>query len=224
MTTALLIPIKEPSRAKTRLANLLSIEERQQLVWAMFEDVCLSLAGAKKAEHIFLVTNFQRAAAQARAFGWQVLLEEAQESESASVDWASGRLREQGFQAVLRLPADLPLLQAEDIDELLSIELKPPAALLVPSGEGTGTNAIIRAPADLFPSRFGANSLALHRQEAARAGVDCLIVHNQRIALDIDEPQDLETFLAAGKQTKTSALLEQLNIVSRLASLSRFRP
>jgi 2-phospho-L-lactate/phosphoenolpyruvate guanylyltransferase len=224
MTTALLIPIKEPSRAKTRLANLLTVEERQGLVWAMFEDVCLSLAAAQKAEHIFLVTNFQRAAERARSLGWQVLLEEAQESESASVDWASRRLREQGFKGVLRLPADLPLLQAEDIDELLSLDLKPPAALLVPSAEGTGTNAILRMPADLFPSRFGPNSLALHKQEAGRAGVECLIVHNQHIALDIDEPQDLETFLAAGKQTKTFALLEQLNIVERLASLRRLRP
>lgn len=223
METALLIPIKEPGRAKTRLANLLTVEERQRLVWAMFEDVCLSLAAAQKAEHIFLVTNFQKAAERARAFGWQVLYEEAQESESASVDWASRRLREQGFKAVLRLPADLPLLQAQDIDELLSIELKPPAALLVPSAEGTGTNAIIRAPADLFPSRFGPHSLALHKQEAERAGVECLIVHNPNIALDIDEPQDLETFLATGSQTKTFALLEQLRLVERLAGMARLR-
>jgi 2-phospho-L-lactate guanylyltransferase len=219
MTTALLIPIKEPGRAKTRLGNLLTLEERQQLVWTMFEDVCLSLAASKKAEHIFIVTNFQKAAEQASGFGWQVLLEEAQQSESASVDWASHLLQEQGFDAVMRLPADLPLVQAEDIDELLSIELTPPKALLVPSGEGTGTNAIIRTPADLFPSRFGPNSLALHKAEAARAGAECLIVYNERIALDIDEPQDLKTFFASGKQTKTFHLLEELNIAERLSAL-----
>jgi 2-phospho-L-lactate/phosphoenolpyruvate guanylyltransferase len=224
MTTALLIPLKEPHRVKTRLAHLLTLEERQRLVWAMFEDVCLSLAAAKKAEHIFIVTNFQKAAERARAFGWQVLFEEAQESESASIDWASRRLGEQGFKAVMRLPADLPLLQAEDIDQLLSIELKPPMALLVPSGEGTGTNAIIRTPANLFPSRFGPNSLALHQQEAARVGAQCLIVPNRHIALDIDEPQDLEAFLAADKRTNTFGLLEELKIVERLASLAPVRP
>jgi 2-phospho-L-lactate/phosphoenolpyruvate guanylyltransferase len=217
MSTALLIPIKEPQRAKTRLANLLSLEERQRLVWAMFEDLCLSLVAAKKAEHIFIVTNFQRAAERAGARGWQVLFEEAQESESASVDWASRLLRQQGFAAVMRLPADLPLVRGEDIDALLSLDLRPPAAVLVPSGEGTGTNAIIRAPADLFPSRFGPNSLALHQQEAARAGVKCLLVQNPQIALDIDEPQDLETFLAAGRATETLRLLEELKIAERLS-------
>jgi 2-phospho-L-lactate/phosphoenolpyruvate guanylyltransferase len=217
MMKALLIPIKEPARAKTRLSKLLTLEERQQLVWAMFEDLCKAIAASKKAQHVFVVTNFQKAAEQARSLGWQVLLEEAQESESASVDWASRLLRERGFDAVLRLPADLPLVQAEDIDDLLSIELQAPKALLVPSREGTGTNAIMRAPAYLFPSRFGPNSLALHQEEALRAGVECLIVSNERIALDIDEPADIETFLAAGKGTNTFRLLEKMSIADRIA-------
>jgi 2-phospho-L-lactate/phosphoenolpyruvate guanylyltransferase len=223
MTTALLIPIKEPTRAKTRLANLLSLAERQRLVWAMFEDLCASLGAATEARHIFLVTNFQKAAERGEAFGWQVLSEAAQESESASVDWASGVLQQQGFAAVMRLPADLPLVEAEDIDALLTFDLKPPMTLLVPSAEGTGTNAIIRAPGNLFASRFGPNSLALHRQEAARAGAECVIVENPHIALDIDEPQDLEAFYAAGKRAATFRLLEELNMRQRLAAFARLR-
>jgi 2-phospho-L-lactate guanylyltransferase len=222
MMKALLVPIKEPTRAKTRLANLLPLEERQQLVWAMFEDLCKAIAAAKKAEHVFIVTNFQKAAEQVRSFGWQVLLEEAQESESASVDWASRLLRERGFDAVLRLPADLPLVRAEDIDGLLSVELQAPKALLVPSREGTGTNAILRAPADLFPSRFGPDSLALHQQEALRAGVECLIVSNERIALDIDEPADIKLFLETGRGTNTFRLLEAINIRERLSAFYSF--
>ena len=220
---ALLIPIKEPTRAKTRLANLLTLDERQLLVWAMFADVCKAVAASRKAEHIFIVTNFQKAAEQARSFGWNVLLEEAQESESASIDWASRLICKRGYDAVMRLPADVPLLQAKDIDELLAIELNAPNALLVPSREGTGTNAIIRTPGDLFPSRFGPNSLALHKQEAAQAGVECLIVHNERIALDIDEPQDLETFLAFGKDTQAFRLLVEMNIAERLSLFNEFK-
>src|SRR5437868_13460087 len=97
---ALLIPIKEPTRAKTRLASLLTLAERQQLVWAMFEDVCQAVAAAKYAEQVFVVSSFQKAIDYAHSFGWQVLPEEAQESESASVDWASQQLRERGFDAV----------------------------------------------------------------------------------------------------------------------------
>jgi 2-phospho-L-lactate/phosphoenolpyruvate guanylyltransferase len=220
MKKALLIPIKEPIRAKTRLAGLLTLEERQRLVWAMFEDVCQAVAAAKYVEHVFLVSSFQRAIDQARSFGWQVLQEEAQESESASIDWASQKLRERGFDAVMRLPADLPLVEAADLDALLSIELPAPGALLVPSFEGTGTNAILRAPADLFPSRFGPNSLSLHKQEALRQGVECLVINNPRIALDIDEPQDLKRFLESANHRQTFRLLEEMQVRQRLFEIA----
>src|SRR6185295_14345674 len=125
---------------------------------------------------------------------------------------------------VMRLPADLPLVRSQDIDELLSINLRAPAALLVPSREGTGTNAILRTPPGLFPSRFGPNSLALHRAEAARLGINCLIVNNERIALDIDEPADLQALIELGRGTAAYTALEAMRIIERLNSLQEELP
>jgi 2-phospho-L-lactate guanylyltransferase len=211
----ILIPIKEPSRVKTRLSQLLTLAERQRLVWAMFEDVCEAVAASTKADRVFIVTNFDQAIAHAKSLGFDVLLEESQESESASVDWASRILRERGVEAVMRLPADIPLVEAEDIDRLLTVERSKPAALLVPSFEGTGTNAILRSPPDLFPSRFGPGSLALHREEAARVGVQCRVINSARIALDIDEPHDVAMFLTKRKANKSFRLLVEMNVSER---------
>jgi 2-phospho-L-lactate guanylyltransferase len=216
---ALLIPIKDPTHAKTRLAELLSEEERRRLAWAMFKDVSRAIATARKPDRVVLVSSFAPAIERARDLGWDVLIEESQISESASVDWASRILSERGFDTVMRLPADLPLVRAEDIDELLSVELDSPGALLVPSREGTGTNAIIRTPPTLFPSRFGPNSLALHKQEAARVGVECVIVNNARIALDIDEPADVELLLEEGGGTQAFAALSEMNTFERLQDM-----
>jgi 2-phospho-L-lactate guanylyltransferase len=213
---ALLIPIKDPTRGKTRLAQLLSEDERSRLAWAMFEDLIRSTATASKPDRIVLVSSFAPAIETARDLGWDVLIEESQVSESASVDWASRVLSERGFKTVMRLPADLPLVRGEDIDELLAIKLESPGAVLVPSREGSGTNAIIRTPPTLFPSRFGPNSLALHRQEAANAGVDCVIVNKANIGLDIDEPADVAALLREGRGTRSFAALNQMNVVSRL--------
>jgi len=218
---ALLIPIKDPTHAKTRLAELLSEDERRRLAWAMFEDVSHAAAAAREADRVVMVTSFPPAIKRARDFGWDVLIEEEQSSESASVDWASRVLGERGIDVVMRLPADLPLVRAEDIDELLSIKLESPGALLVPSREGTGTNAIIRTPPTLFPSRFGPNSLALHKQEAARVGVECVIVNNARIALDIDEPADVELLLKEGGGTRAVAALNEMNAFERLRMVRR---
>ncbi len=218
---ALLIPVKDPTSAKTRLAELLSGEERRRLAWAMFEDVSLAMATTSKPDRIVLVSSFAPAIERARELGWDVLIEESQTSESTSVDWASRVLGERGFDTVMRLPADLPLVQAEDIDELLSIELDSPGTILVPSREGTGTNAIIRKPPALFPSRFGPNSLALHKQEAARVGVECIVVNNARIALDIDEPGDVELLIEQGRGTRAFGVLNDMNAFERLQDVRR---
>ena len=213
---ALLIPIKDPLNAKTRLAEVLSEEERRRFAWAMFEDVSQAIAGAQKPDRVFLVTNFAPAIERGRKQGWDVLTEQSQISESESVDWASRVLAERGFDTVMRLPADLPLVRAEDIEEILSIEVDSPGALLVPSREGSGTNAIVRRPPTLFPSRFGPNSLHLHKQEATRIGVECVIVNNNRIGLDIDEPTDLEALIKEGSGTRAVAVLSQMRVVERL--------
>jgi 2-phospho-L-lactate guanylyltransferase len=213
---ALLIPVKDPANAKTRLAELLSEDERIRLAWAMFEDVSRAIATARKPDRVVMVTSFVRAIERAPELGWEVLIEESQISESVSVDWASRVLSERGFDTVMRLPADLPLVRAEDIDELLSVQLHSPGALLVASREGTGTNAIIRTPPSLFPSRFGPNSLILHKQEAARVSVDCVIVNNDRIALDIDEPADVRLLLESAPGTETFDTLMKIGAFERL--------
>ena len=216
---ALLIPIKDPANAKTRLAALLSADERRRLAWAMFEDVSRAVADATKAGGVYVVSSYGPALAHARRFGWETLVEQAQASESASVDWASRVLAERGVQSVLRLPADLPLVSSADVDALLAVEVSAPAAILVPSREGTGTNAILRTPPALFPSRFGPNSFALHQSEAARVGVECRIVENERIALDIDEPADLRALIELGRGTSAYAALEEMRVIERLNSL-----
>lgn len=218
---ALLIPVKDPANAKTRLSNLLSADERRRLAWAMFEDVSRVIAETKEPDRIVLISSYEPAIERARSLGWDVLIEESQESESASIDWASRILRGSGFDTVMRLPADIPLVRAEDIDQLIKIELASPAALIVPSREGTGTNAIIRTPPDLFPSRFGPNSFTLHREEAACIGVECLIVENDRIAFDVDDPADIAFLIEHGRGTEAFRVLDEIKIKERLITLQR---
>ena len=211
---ALLIPVKDPSRGKTRLSATLSQDDRRALAWAMLEDV-FRAAASSTVDRVVVVTNFRPALAKARAAGFDVLVEQNQVSESESVDWASRVLKEQGFDVVMRLPADVPLVRPRDIDSIVASSIQAPGALLVPSRDGTGTNAVVRTPPDLFPSRFGPNSLSLHIEEASRLGIECLIVKNERIALDIDEPADIEILLLRGQGTAAFNLLSEMKRARR---------
>src|SRR5438445_2224367 len=188
---ALLLPIKDLRNAKKRLTNVLTSEERFSLAEAMLADTIHAVRGVRCAEKIFVVTNYEPAMQLAEENGWEILREEQQISESHSVDAASKLCEQDGVSGLLRVPLDLPLVQSSDIDELLDVECQAPSLVIVPSRDGTGTNAILRTPPTLFPSHFGTGSFAKHLAEAEHADAQILIRRNARLEMDVDDEADL---------------------------------
>ena len=211
-----LIPVKDPGQAKQRLRRLLTQGERTELAWAMLADLATALAEAERAEAVFVVTSSVPVGRFARRESWDLLKEEGQLSESTSVDWASVELKRRGFSRVLRLPGDVPLVQAADIDEVIDAAQSGQTSVIVPSRDGTGTNALLRTPPDAFPSRFGPGSFRLHNQEAGSRGLSLVTVANERMALDIDEPDDLVAFLDRCLCGRTLDFLTSIGARSRL--------
>ena len=107
---AVLLPIKDLRNSKQRLAGVLNPEERFGLAQTMLENTLRAVRGVRRAEKIFVVTSYQPAIAMAAEYGWQILREERQISESDSVDAASRICEECGVRGLLRLPLDLPLV------------------------------------------------------------------------------------------------------------------
>lgn len=192
---ALLLPVKDLRNAKKRLAGVLTPEERFGLAQAMLADTIRTIQRVRNAEKIFVVTNYQLALDAAEENGWEILREDRQISESHAVDFASRVCEERGVTGLLRVPLDVPLAQANDIDELLTVECGAPGLVIVPSRDGTGTNAILRTPPALFPSHFGEGSLAKHLSEAKRASAKVFIRRNPRLEMDVDDESDLRALL-----------------------------
>src|ERR1700731_3698058 len=214
---ALLLPIKDLRQAKQRLAPLLRPEERFALAQAMLADTIRAVRGVRRADRIFVVTNYLPAMRAAEENGWELLREERQVSESVSVDAASRQCAECGVTALLRVPLDVPLVQGSDIDELLAVECAAPGLVIVPSRDGTGTNAILRMPPALFPSHFGAGSFAKHCEEAQSAGADIFIRRNARLEMDVDDEADLRALARENvRGTETRAWLARSGWLDRL--------
>jgi 2-phospho-L-lactate/phosphoenolpyruvate guanylyltransferase len=205
--TVVLVPVKLFSRAKQRLAPHCSQPARAALAEALCRDFFAVLRSVA-AERILVVSAEPIALALARANDWEVIAETEQNSESDSVDAASRLYAARGVRAVLRLPVDLPLVQPEDIDALLGAAEPAPSCIVVPSADSTGTNALLRVPPDLFPSRFGPGSFARHLEEAERASARVKIVRKARIATDVDEIDDLRAI--ADRVAPDSALARWL--------------
>jgi 2-phospho-L-lactate guanylyltransferase len=219
MKLLVLVPVKKLSRAKNRLSVFLNLKERAALASAMFADVAdaLDRSGCRVA----VLTAAEDIARSASRRGWRLLWEDTQISESASVDEASRRLASEGIRSVLRIPADIPLVKAEDITRLLELPCSRPCAVLAPSWDFRGTNAILRSPPDLFASRFGPDSLRLHLGEAMSKGAHCVVIQNTRIGLDLDEPVDITRFLETPSDTETYRFLLRSGAAERIAAHER---
>jgi len=214
---ALLLPIKDLRQAKQRLAPLLNPEERFELAQVMLADTMRAVRGVRRADKIFVVTNYAPAMQAAEENGWELLREEQQISESVSVDAASRQCAEHGVTSLLRLPLDVPLVQPGDIDELLAFECAAPALVIVPSRDGTGTNAILRTPPALFPSHFGPGSFAKHCAEAQRAYAQIVVRRNARLEMDVDDEADLRALARKDlRGTETGAWLQRSGWLDRL--------
>src|SRR6266481_2016834 len=188
---ALLLPVKDLNNAKKRLMGVLTTEERFALSGAMLADTIRAPRGVRCAEKVFVVTNCEPVMQLAEENRWEILWEEQQISESHSVDAASRICEQRSVTGLLRLPLDLPLIQSSDIDELLTVECQAPALVIVPSRDGTGTNAMMRTPPTLFPSHFGSGSFAKHLAEAERTHARVMVCRNARLEIVVLHAADL---------------------------------
>ena len=197
------VPVKELRHAKARLAGALDPQHRRVLMLAMLEDVLGALARAPALDGIIVATLDPDAAAAARRFGAAILREAAGEGHTEAVAAAARLLAKQGS-AMMTLPADIPLLRPEDVAAVAACGKD---FVIVPSRDGTGTNAVLCAPADLVPLRFGAPSFVAHLAAARARGIAPHVLDLPRVALDIDEPADLAALAAAPEPCRAREVL-----------------
>jgi 2-phospho-L-lactate guanylyltransferase len=189
---AIVIPVKAFADAKSRLAPRLPAYARAELAEALCADTFHTVGRVHGLDIVIVVSSEACALDWARQRGWHTLVEERQISESASVDLASRYCAEAGVRSLLRIPTDIPLVHSSDIEEIFEEQAQSPVCVIVPSRDGTGTNALLRSPPALFPSLFGRDSFPRHMAAARAAGAIVRILRNPRIELDLDEPDDLQ--------------------------------
>jgi 2-phospho-L-lactate/phosphoenolpyruvate guanylyltransferase len=196
MRTIAILPIKRFGAAKQRLAGLLGNGARQALVQAMFQDVLASLRHVEGLDAVAVVTGNATAARAAHGEGVLVIddSEESGHNEAAAAGIAYAT--EQGFDRVLLVPGDAPLLDAAELEALLRDATPAPSLILVPDRHGTGTNALLIAPPGALDPSFGPGSRERHEQLAAAGDVSFRVEALPSLAVDVDTPEDLDELTA----------------------------
>jgi 2-phospho-L-lactate/phosphoenolpyruvate guanylyltransferase len=200
-----LLPVKAPMNAKQRLNGFLSPSQREALARLMFEEVFSTLCAVRGLDRIIVATSDQGVGDRATRSGALVFQEREQRGHSYSADAASLRAMSSGAATVLLLPIDVPLVTPAEIEEL--IEEAQPGVIVVPSLDGTGTNALVRTPPNAIPSCFGPGSFRSHMERAWERGVPAIVKRPSGLLFDIDTPEDVEELFRRAPDSRTARWL-----------------
>jgi len=203
------VPVKERVSAKERLAPMLRPEMRQALALAMLEDVLAAVTSAPGTAGLLVVTVDAEASQLAARYGAQVTELGARDGHTGAVTAAARLLAADGHNGMLTLPGDIPLVTSREIANLLEAHPPAPSFTIVPSHDERGSNAIACSPPDAVPLRFGEDSFYPHLRAAEACGIRPHVVHLPGVALDIDNPEDVVSFMLTQSPTRTWALLSE---------------
>jgi len=183
-----LVPLKRLDRAKSRLAAVLSTSERAALMEALLDGVVEAVRDAG-VTRITLVTPepLEHSGAERwydRGLPW-----------NAALRAAMFEVVSENLAAVIA--ADLPFLQARDVEALIAAT--PSAGIAIARAGDGGTNAVSMRPPGAVPTHFGTPASAGRHAEAAQAlRLDHVVLDLPGLAFDVDTPEDLERIEMTG--------------------------
>jgi 2-phospho-L-lactate guanylyltransferase len=211
------VPVKSLGASKKRLSSVLNPQERSQLTLAMLEDV-LSALQTSTVDHTVVASNDLTVHDAVDKFGVMYLTQKTSGLNSA-IEEATEWCMQEGAEAVLVLPADIPLLSPADVDRIVKLgKYEEQTVVLSPSYDG-GTNALFQSPLNLIRVCFGSRSFAKHIKETQSKGVCLRLYYSRNVATDIDSAEDLSKLLKTESNIACRRVLDQFNLESRVGTV-----
>jgi 2-phospho-L-lactate/phosphoenolpyruvate guanylyltransferase len=203
------VPIRSLLDGKTRLASVLDLEARQRLIRRTAAGVIEVARNSDSLATVLVVSPDAETLDWASALGSSVVALPQPDhwpglngAIDAGREWAIAHEAE----TLLSLFADLPLLAPADIR---GITAQPQAVVLGADRRHEGTNALLLRLSGSgagFRFAFGAGSLAKHRDEALRLGLESTVYDSPGIGFDLDTPDDWDDLLAERGEVSTLPL------------------
>lgn len=189
------VPVKDLRGTKSRLAPVLYPAARAVLTLYMMGRVVtraleagVDAVGVVSPDPIVLDEALKRGATPL-----------VQNSRGLNPALEEGRLwaTQNGASALLVLPADLPLIEPEDVLAVLAGAASAPV-VVTPDGARSGTNALLLRPPDVLPFLFGPESFEAHLRAAGDRDVEVRVCENGHLSFDLDTAGDLARYREGG--------------------------
>ena len=186
-----IVPVKPLRRGKSRLGDIMSEKERVMLNRQLLSHVVTTLQQVKSIEHTLVVSRDPEALSLARDLGARTLKENGSPFLNDSLERAAAFAKVYKVKGILVIPSDLPLLEVEDVEDMIRRANGGPVVAIAPDRHKDGTNALMLSPPNVIPFDYGPGSFHRHTQHARSAGVRLEICECESLSLDLDLPEDL---------------------------------
>ena len=192
---SVVVPVKDLQGTKSRLAPILDPGARAGLTLYMMGRVVAAVMEAG-IDDVCVVSPDAIVLDEAQRRGATPLL---QESRGLNPALEEGRRRalDLGASTLLVFPADMPLLDAEDVRAVLEAA-DGPTVVIAPDGAHSGTNTLLVRPPDALPFAFGPNSFEAHLEAARKRGLYVRVCERSHVAFDLDTAGDLARLEKSG--------------------------
>src|SRR4051794_16905671 len=189
-----IVPVKPLNQAKTRLSQVLSPEERQQLAETMLRHVLSVVQHVPQLMGTLVISRDNKALSIAREYGARTVQESGAPELNAALMRATQVISRLNGSAILILPADLPLIVQEDVQSIIRMGENEPSVVIATDQHQDGTNALFIRPPALIEYAYGPGSFRRHIDKAREADAEVHIYESERLSLDIDMPADLKFY------------------------------
>jgi 2-phospho-L-lactate guanylyltransferase len=189
------VPVKDLRGTKSRLAPILDPGARAGLTLYMMGRVVAAIKGVG-IEDVCVVSPDRIVLNEAQRRGATPLAQQSRGLNPA-LEEGRGRALDLGASTLLVFPADLPLLDEDDVRAVLRTA-EGRSVVISPDGARSGTNALLIRPPDALPFAFGPDSFEAHLEAARERGLDARVCERSHLAFDLDTEGDLARLNKSG--------------------------
>ncbi|TFG06008.1 MAG: 2-phospho-L-lactate guanylyltransferase [Promethearchaeota archaeon] len=212
-----IIPIKSLADGKKRLNPILSPTQRRDLILTSLQDVLQAATNSKLTDQTVLVTSDPEIVTISKTWAYPkltYLIEPTSQGTHHAVQYAIHWSQEQAASSILIIPADIPLIGFNDIDEIIGLGKSKNTIILIPSQRKEGTNAFFHPHPPFFPVWYGPDSYQKNLVSITNLNLPFIILERAKFALDIDLKEDLAKLLQLNDNSLTKQLIQNfaLNI------------
>lgn len=192
MPLCAIIPVKPLKRGKSRLAGVLTVEEREKLNKEMLIKMLSCIRNIPQINFFIVISYDPATLSIAREMGAKTVLESKITNLNHALRKATAAARAYKATQILIMPADLPLINENDIQSFIRLGENNKGIIISSDYRENGTNALLINPIGAIDYNFGDWSFRKHIEQAERKKITVTVANINSFKYDLDIPEDLD--------------------------------